>query len=138
MQKHYSLNSSRTFAALLLLLHGFALAALLMLPAPAWAKWCSAACLLCSLAYYLRRDAWLSLPTSCVALLLQGEHVVFTTRSGNELGGQLLRDSVVSPAVVILNVMPQGANFSRSVVIFPDAIAAESFRELRVALRWGS
>ena len=138
MRKFFSLNPSRSFAALLLLVHGLTIAAVAMLPVPVWLRWVVAACLLCSLVYYLRRDAWLSLSTSCVALSLEGEHVVFTTRSGDELAGRLQRDSVVSPALVVVNVLPQGARFSRSVVIFPDAIAAESFRELRVALRWRS
>ena len=124
--------------ALLLLIHGITLATLMILPAAVWLRWIGAVCLLCSLAYYLRRDACLSLSSSCVALRVEGEYVVLTTHGGNELVGQLLRDSVVSPAVVVLNVLPQGARFSRSVVIFPDAIAAEAFRELRVVLRWAS
>jgi toxin CptA len=119
------------------LIHGLAFVTLLVLPGMVWARWIIAACLLCSLAWYLRRDAWLSMPTSCVALRVEGDHVVLVTRDGKELAGQVQRDSLVSAAVLVLNVLPQGARFARSVVIFPDAIAAEAFRELRVILRWG-
>lgn len=93
-------------------------------------------CLLGSLTYYLRRDASLSLPSSCVAFRLQESHIVLTARNGQELSGQLLSGSVVTPFMTLLRISPLGARFARSVVIFPDAISAESFRELRVALRW--
>jgi toxin CptA len=49
-----------------------------------------------------------------------------------------LRDSLVTPYLTVLNVLPQGARFSRSVVILPDSLDAESFRQLRVWLKWGS
>lgn len=138
VQKQFSLNSSRIFTALLLLVHGITLSALLSLPVATWIKLLVAICLLCSLVYYLRREAWLFLSTSCVSLHLDGTEIVLFTRGGMELAGTLARDSFVSPLVVILNIKIQGAPFPRSVIIFPDAIATESFRELRVALRWRS
>ncbi len=107
-----------------------------MLPVSGWSKWLFASCLLFTLIYYLRRDALLLLPASCVALRVEGVHVVLTTRDGNELAGHLQGDSVVSSFVVVLNVLPQGARFARGVVIFPDALEAEPFRELRMMLRW--
>ncbi len=137
MQNHFSLSASRIFAILLLLIHGVSLATLAVLPVTAWLKWAGAAACLFSLSYYLRRDAWLSLSSSCVAVRVEGGQVVLATQGGRELAGQLQRDSVVTPYLVVLNVLPQGARFARSVVIFPDAIAAEAFRELRVILRWG-
>lgn len=136
MQNHFSLNSSRTFAVLLLVIHLVVLAALMLLPLPLWAKGGMLVCLLGSLTYYLRRDASLSLPSSCVAFRLQESHIVLTARNGQELSGQLLSGSVVTPFMTLLRISPLGARFARSVVIFPDAISAESFRELRVALRW--
>lgn len=59
-----------------------------------------------------------------------------TTRSGLEFAGLVMSDSVVTPYMTLLRILPQGAHLTRNVVIFPDAIGAESFRELRVALRW--
>jgi len=46
-------------------------------------------------------------------------------------------DSLVTPFITVLNVLPQGARLARSVVILPDSLDAESFRQLRVWLKWG-
>jgi hypothetical protein len=137
MQKHFRLHSSYILTALLLLIHVLALASVLRLPVPAWGKWATAISLLASLIYYLRRNAWRSLSTSWVAFRLEKTHVVLIARNGQELAGQLLSDSVVMPFMTLLRILPHGARFARSVVIFPDAIAPESFRQLRVLLRWG-
>lgn len=137
MQKHFSLHSSYTLAAILLAIHAVALGALLPLPVPAWMKWVAVPCLLFSLVYYLRRDARRSSSTSCVAFRLEETHMVLITRNGQEVTGRLLRDSVVMPFMTLLRILPDGARFARSVVIFPDALAPESFRQLRVLLRWG-
>lgn len=136
MQNYFHLNSSRTLAVLLLSIHAIALLALLLLPVLIWAKGAALFCLLFSLAYCLRRHAWLSLPGSCVAFRLEKLHIVLIGRDGRQTVGRVLGDSVVTPFAAILRVLPENAHFARSVVIFPDAIAAESFRTLRVALRW--
>lgn len=47
-----------------------------------------------------------------------------------------MSSSVVTPFMTLLRIAPQDARLARSVVIFSDAIAPESFRVLRVALRW--
>lgn len=107
-----------------------------MLPIVESAKTALAVLLACALAYYLRRDAWLLSSASHVALRLEGNHIVLITRGGGEVPGLVLRDSVVTPALTILNVLPQGKKTARSVVIFPDSLDAERSRELRVLLKW--
>lgn len=136
MQNYFRLNSSRTLAVLLLLIHAITLFVVLLLPLPIWARLAALFCLLFSLAYCLRRHAWLSLPASCVAFRLEKLHIVLISRDGRQTIGQVLGDSVVTPFAAILRVLPEHSRFAHSVVILPDAIAAESFRELRVALRW--
>lgn len=136
MQNNFSLNPSRVFAVLLLAIHLFSLAAVMLLPLPLWAKAGVVVCLVFSLIYYLRRDAWLSLPSSCVAFRLQESHIVLIAKNGQEWSGTLLHGSVVTPFMTLLRMAPQDARLARSVVIFSDAIAPESFRMLRVALRW--
>lgn len=138
MQNYFSINSSRTLAVLLLVIHGFAAAALVLLPAPLWSKAVAGGALLCSLVYYLCHDAWLCLPTACVAFRLDKSRVVLIFRNGREQSGQLQGDSVVMPFIILLRVLPQDALLARSLVIFQDAIAPEPFRELRVALRWNT
>ena len=138
MRQQLKLQPSRYLTTILIVAHGAALAALLPLTLPAWSKVALAFLMLFSLMYHLRRDAWLSAPSSGIALKLEGDRVVLTTRGGEQLVGQVLRDSLVTPFITVLNVLPQGARFARSLVVLPDSLDAESFRQLRVWLRWGS
>lgn len=138
MQQQFKLNPSRYLVALLILAHGIMVTALFPLALPIWAKTALASLMLFSLAYHLRRHALLSSPSASVALALEGDRVVLTTRAGERLVGQLLHDSMVTPFLTVLNLLPQGARLARSVVILPDSLDAESFRQMRVCLKWGS
>lgn len=118
--------------------HGAVLAMLPLALAPMWSKLALAVLLLSSLLYYLRRDAWLRLPASCIGLVLEEDRAMLLRRDGVRLPCEILNDSLVMPYLTILNVLPQGARFARSVVILPDSLEAESFRQLRVWLKWGT
>ncbi len=137
MQRQFKLQPSRYLATMLIAAHGATLAALLPLALPVWAKAALTPLMLFSLMHHLRRDAWLSAPSAGVALMLESDRAVLSTRGGEQLTGQILRDSLVTPFFTVLNVLPQGARLARSVVIMPDSLDAESFRELRVWLKWG-
>jgi len=114
------------------------LALLPLAPPPLWSKLALAVLLLSSLLYYLRRDAWLQLPASCIGLVLEGDGAILLRRDGVRLPCEILHDSLVMPYLTVLNVLPQGARFARSVVVLPDSLEAESFRQLRVWLKWGT
>jgi toxin CptA len=47
-------------------------------------------------------------------------------------------DSFVTPYLTVLNLKPEGARFAHALVILPDSLEAESFRRLRVRLKWGT
>jgi toxin CptA len=138
MQQQFKLQPSHYFAAMLIAAHGVTVAALFPLTFPIWAKTALAFFVLLSLGYHLWREAWLSAPSACVALILEGDQIVLKTRGEEQLTGQILRDSLVTPYLTVLNVLPQDAHISRSVIILPDSLDAESFRQLRVLLKWGS
>ena len=89
-----------------------------------------------SAAYYLLRDAGLLLKNSIVYLRLENQYVSVMTREGETWSGKILHDSFVTPALTILNVLPQGAHFSRSIIIFPDSLDKDLYRKLRVWLKW--
>jgi toxin CptA len=135
MQRQFELQPSRYLAAMLIAAHGITLAALFPLGLPVWAT--LAFLLLINLGYQLRQAAWLSSQSASVALTLDGDQIILTTRDGEQLAGRIVRDSLVTSHLTVLNVLPQGARFSRSVVILPDSLDAESFRQLRVWLKWG-
>lgn len=137
MQRQFNLQPSLYLAILLIAAHAAALMALYFLPLPSWALAALTVLLLSGLGFYLRRHAWLTAPSSGVMLQLDGDRVVLTARSGDQLTGQLSGTSLVTPLLTVLNVLPQGEHFTRSVIILPDSLDPESFRQLRVLLKWG-
>lgn len=49
----------------------------------------------------------------------------------------VVRDgSFVAPFLTIIRWRPDGARFDRTILVLPDMLAADSFRALRVLLRW--
>ena len=134
----FKLYPSRIFSALLYSVYTASLLIVFILPAALLAKAALAAVLVFFLRYFLRRDAWLLLPSSYVAIRLDGERIVLKSRMGSEISGQVARDSVITPLLTVLNVVPQGKRGMRSIIIFPDSMDKERFRELRVLLKWNS
>ena len=73
-----------------------------------------------------------------MAFRLEGQdEIVLVLRSGTHLSGRVSADSLVTPFLVILNVALKERRERRSLLIMPDTMGAESFRHLRVALKWG-
>ncbi len=138
MQRHYKLRPSRFLVLLIVLLCVAALVSLWLLPLSTPVLLALTAVVLCWGGYCLLLDANLRMGHSCVAFRLEdSEEIVLVLRSGSHLSGRLSPDSLVTPYLVILNVVLKEQRGGRSLLILPDAIGAESFRRLRVALRWG-
>ncbi|MGA8147359.1 MAG: protein YgfX [Gallionellaceae bacterium] len=128
---------SRYLAALLIAAHLVAIIALVPLALPIWARMGLMLVLVVNFSYLLRRNILLNLPSSCVGLSLGKEGVGMLARNGEQLQCKVLHDSLVTPVITVINVLPQGARFARAAVILPDGLDAESFRQLRVWLKWG-
>ena len=93
--------------------------------------------LVISLIYYLRQDVLLTANNAVVAFELSDEmQCMLTTRSGKSMACSILSSTFVAPYLMVLDLKPAGKFFTRSVVILPDGIDAEEFRQLRVWLRW--
>ena len=137
MQRQFNFQPSLYLATALIAMHGAALAALLSLAWPFWTQVALGFLLLANMLHHLWRNAWLFAPSSAVTLLLDGDRIVLTSRSGEQVAGKMLPDSLITPLLTVLNVLPQDAYLARSVIILPDSLDAESFRQLRVCLKWG-
>ncbi len=138
MQRHYKLRPSRFLALLIFLLCVASLVSLWLLPLPTPVLLALTAIVLCWGCYRLLLDAYLHMGRSCVAFRLEdSEEIVLVLRSGSHLSGRLSPDSLVTPYLVILNVVLKEQRRGRSLLILPDGIGVESFRRLRVTLRWG-
>lgn len=100
-------------------------------------KTIAAVALVLSLIYYLRRDALLTADDAVVVLVLSDEmQCTLTTRSDELIVCSILGSTFVAPYLTVLNLQPVEEFFTCSVVILPDSIDAEEFRQLRVWLRW--
>lgn len=137
MQRQFNLQSSAFLAITLIAIHVATGTALLMLTLPLWAHGLLIFLLLASMLNHLWRNAWLSAPSSTVAVLLDGDRIVLTQHNGSQIVGKLLPNCLISPLLTVLNILPQkNSFFAHSIIIFPDSLDTESFRQLRVSLRW--
>ncbi len=93
--------------------------------------------LVASLVFYLRYYALLKSPESIVAFeLSEAMQCTLETRDGQYLPCVILGSTFVAPYLVVLNVKLLNKFLGCSVVILPDSIDGEEFRQLRVLLRW--
>ncbi len=138
MLNFFELHPSRIYSALLLIVYSLAILTGFIVVMEVWPGILLALLLLSALAYYQCRDVWLLLPSSYTKIRAEHGNVVLLTRDGREISGQLARDSLVTPVLTILNILPVEKQRVRSVVIFPDSMDKEQFRELRVLLKWNS
>ncbi len=100
-----------------------------------------------SLVFYVRHYAWLTSPGAITGLELglePSDEMTCTLESqrGERIVCALLGSSFAAPYLTVLELKPRKPSkswrkfFTRSVVILPDGIDAEEFRQLRVLLRW--
>lgn len=138
-QRHYTLRPSRLLAVSLLLLGLGAISVIWLLPFRQWFLLALTVMVLFWTFYHLSLDAKLRLQHACVAFRLEdaGE-VVLVLRNGRHVFGKIAADSLVTPYLVILNVVLSEQRARRNLPIFPDAMGKEAFRRLRVALKWGA
>lgn len=137
VRQNFSFSPSRQLELCILFGHSVAIAALFFVPIPQVAFYSLLVVLLWSAVYLVLRDARLTLADAGVAIRLEDERIVLFNREGNELVGKLQQSSVIMPQMVILNIALANHYWGKSVVLMPDSMDVESFRQLRVALKWG-
>ena len=136
--RHFTFHPSRYLILMIVMAHAVAAGAFLFVPISKIALFLLLIVLAVSMVYYVLRDAGLILGGAWIALGLEDDRVVLHNRKGEEVVGALLRSSVVTPYLVVLNIALPGQRSRRNVVLMADSMDAESFRQLRVALKWGA
>lgn len=132
-----NLASSRALAGILVSAHAASALLLGLTGLPWMGKVAALPVFLASLALSLRRHAWRLSPSAVVGVRLDPEcRAAFRRLDGKTLEGTLLGSSFVSPWLTVLNLRPEGRWRTVSLVILPDAVEREAFRQLRVLLRW--
>lgn len=137
MQRYFKLRSSWILALVVVLLGVSSLISIWMLSSHVWVQIALTAAVIIWTGHHLLFDAGLRMGKSCVAFRLEErEGIVLVLRCGSHYSGQVLPYSLITPYIVILGVMQSGQRGRRNLLIMPDAMGADSFRRLRVALRW--
>jgi toxin CptA len=132
----FHFKPSRWLAVVLLAGHGVVSASLLHLDLPFWALGALLFLLWVNLGYLLWREVMLRSSQACLAMHVAEEELELQLRGGQTVVVQLCAESLVTPWLTVLSLKPQTGRWRR-LVILPDSLDAESFRQLRVCLKWG-
>lgn len=92
--------------------------------------------LIVNLIVVLRREVFLNLNHSYVALNAQKDGWFVFNKQGESFPVIFQRDSFISPALTILNFSLQNHFFPQHIVLMKGSLAPEEFRLLRVMIRW--
>lgn len=131
-----TLNRSPLLAGVLILAH-VAAGACALGYLPAWAGAPVTVAILASLVFHLRRDALITASQSVTEFVLkEGDRCELTLRNGATLRGRVQGSTFVAVALIVINVRIDDRRWQRTVVLLPDAAAAEARRQLRVWLRY--
>ena len=131
-----AIKPSPRLALLLLLSHALAATAVYATAMPPPVRLAILALVLLSLSYYLARDALLLFPGSWREISLDRDCLSVVARDGSVFSGKIEGKTTVNPHFVVLRVRPDARRLPVFRTIFPDALGAEEFRELRVRLRF--
>jgi toxin CptA len=120
---------------LLVLVHAGALGLLLLLKLPLILHWCLAIAVLLSFVHTVRQ--YVMVPGTAGVIALTWKHDgdwVIDLQDGTSLEAQLHASSYAHPWLVVLNFRIEDRRRLKSVVLFPDSLEAQTFRQLRVRL----
>ena len=131
------LRPSLTLTWLLVIAHGVIAILLSLLTLTLVIKSSVAVFLLCSFIFYVRKDALLLSRNAVVKIELFGKSEChLTTRSGSRNVCQILEETFVSSFLTVMILRPRTKFLPITVVILPDNVNSEEFRQLRIWLRW--
>ena len=132
-----SLRPSFILAAILVIVHGAAIAVILMVTMPPWLALLAIAALVINLGVSIWRNALTRGANAVVDVEIASDTALnIRTRRGEWLECEVRGDTYVAWFLTVLNLRQIGTGKRLSVAILPDAIDAEDFRRLRVWLRW--
>ena len=131
------LHKSQRLALWLVLAHAVAAFSSLIVAIPLWLKIIVLLTVGLSLAYGLTHHAWRLWPHSIVGLQADREGGLgVRTRGGHEFAAQVLPASSVAAFLTIIVFKPLDGGRTQAVLILPDSLLLELFRQLRVWLKW--
>ena len=134
---HVSLGPSRSAGAAIGVGTLATLVVVLMLPLEPWLHGAVCAVVLAWAWVAFERIAVRSIPDAVVQLRLAPDLMIVVTRGdGRRVAGHVRSSTCVSAAVTSIVWRPDGARWSRSILVLPDMLPPDDFRRLRVMLRY--
>ena len=143
-----SLRPSRHLALLMIAVHALAVAVVWRLELPIELHIALKFAIAVSLAYALLHDGWFKFSKAPVVLRVlpaanstDADSIELTFRDGRTARGKIVSGSFVAPYLTVLRFQADNASRFRpakSLVVLPDSLDTESFRQLRVQLKWGA
>lgn len=134
---YVSLGPSRAAGAWIGVATLATLAVVLVLPLLPWQHAAACAVVLARAWVAFQRIAVRATPDAAVHLRLGPDLLIVVTRGDGRLAGGRVRPSTcVSAALTSIVWRPDGARFSRSILVLPDMLPPDDFRRLRVLLRY--
>lgn len=121
--------------SILLAIHVAAFASLWMLALSIWISLLLCALLAIHLTYQLGKVRLVS-SDAVREFTFEAEGLVLGLSEREKITGTLRASTLVTPWLLVLNVSPANSRWERSVLILSDSLDKESFRKLRVFLRW--
>lgn len=135
---------SMIFSTLFTLMGVAACCIVMLLAMPSQIKLILILMIIMSAVYAVLKYGLLSLPSSYIILKVDSKNQLQLIRKdGKTLNMNVEADSTVTLYLTVLNSRVEDASwlqglFGHALIIFPDAINAESYRQLRVWLRWSN
>jgi len=132
-----NLKPPRLLATILAVAGSGACLILACMPLVSWIKLVTAFLVIVAAAYHVL-DMLLRWPGSLVSLEVNSKGELHVLRKdGERIPAVVQPDSVVLPYLTLLNLRLEKHRWQRHVLITPDRVDADAFRQLRVWLRWG-
>lgn len=137
LQRHYKLHPSRYLSLFISIICLLSLGVAYILPLGILVYSILNLFILAVGVFAFFSKARLNLTDSCVAFRLEGgEGISLILRDGRHQVGKLVAGGIILPFMVLIDVRFEHGG-RRSLVLLNDSMDVESFRRLRVWLKWG-
>lgn len=140
---HLKFKPSITFTALFSLMIVSACCIVMLLAIASQIKFILLVLIISIGSYAVLKHGLRFLPSACVALKIDiNNQLKLIRKDGKILEVSVQENTTVTPYLTVLNSQIKERSwlkslFKQHLVIFPDAVDAEHYRQLRVWLRWG-
>lgn len=130
-----ALKPSRALATILLVAHAASGIVLAILPLPIWLKLVGIVVIAIAAWYYVRQYGLLNTRSAVRELRLLSDGKLDVLRDDWQ-SARLVSEQFIHPMLTIIRCHTESSRWPIAILILPDMLDAESFRALRVRLKW--